>query len=548
MQESGFDLAAYALLKDSACLDYEHAENKLIPAIEPGCLVNLVQKGILYTFLQDAGAGKESHLNLFDAILKDKADFEAAKAAELAEAARAEKAAKNDENGADVAMTDAAESGTVLGDGTEPNEPEVSGMDVPFQTDILRPFIGVSPSLVLHWHPSTDVLALGTENSTAIIHALGPAGIAETVTLSHPPIIIEGVPVPSTISVVSWSPHGAMVLTAGSGGEIRAWAPDGRLKNIVNSVSLAEAAPAAILALVWNAPGLFVLSINAHNTVSVWEGTTLALILEIHGIEEAVDVESHACWLSDLKFAMTTRKHAIQILSVNLALPYGENLVPVGQLLGHENAITSICFSPISKLLATASDTDYAIKVWNSMLSQDALELNTTTEKLPDLQYHTLPIVALHWLCRPQDVQGNELLSVSMEGAVNIWDAFTGDALVSANIFNNPDNFQVPEDEDDLSISTKNSLVFAAAVSPNSHVLAIGDDSGNVSVWDIHTAKYKGTTGFLRCLGIFAIANTPEDSSSSGIGICDLVWDSKGHFITVCYKGRDSVIIKWDKH
>ncbi|KAM9886125.1 hypothetical protein OXX69_013852, partial [Metschnikowia pulcherrima] len=75
MQESGFDLAAYAFSKDSACLEYEHAENRLIPAIEPGSLVNLVQKGILYTFLEDAADGKKTRLNVLDALLKSKADF-----------------------------------------------------------------------------------------------------------------------------------------------------------------------------------------------------------------------------------------------------------------------------------------------------------------------------------------------------------------------------------------------------------------------------------------------------------------------------------------
>ncbi|GEQ72653.1 hypothetical protein JCM33374_g6340 [Metschnikowia sp. JCM 33374] len=551
LQESGFDLAAYAFSKDSACLEYEHAKNKLIPAIEPGCLINLVQKGILYTFLKDAEEGKESRLNLLDAILKDKADFDTDQGSVLVKSPDADQTTNNDQKSAhDSQDVNMADTGECLdhSDGTSCSpEGDVNGIDLPFQTDILRSFITLSPSLVSDWHNSTDVFALGNENSTAVIYALGHNGIAETVTLNHPPIVVDDVHVPNPISVVSWSPQGSMVLTAGVGGEIRAWAPDGRLKNIVNSVAVSEHAPATIQSLVWNTSGSLVLSINIHNSVSVWEGSTLTLLSELHGIEEAITVDSHACWVSDSKFAMTTRKNSIQIFSLNVALPYGENLLAVGQLLGHANTITNICFSPISKLLASASDVDYVIKVWNSSSTQDALELNAVAEKLPNLSYHTSPIIALTWLSHSGDVQGNELLSVSMEGSVNIWDAFTGDAIVSANVFKNPDNFKFSE-ENDINISTKNSLVFAAAVSPNSKFLAIGDDSGNVSVWDIHPAKYKNTKEFLRCLGIFAAVEKDANIGSSEIGICDLVWDSKNHFITVSYKGRESAILKWEKN
>ncbi|OBA21248.1 WD40 repeat-like protein [Metschnikowia bicuspidata var. bicuspidata NRRL YB-4993] len=545
LQESGFDLAAYAFQKDSACLDYEYSTNRLLPAIQPGCLVNLVQKGMLYTFLEDSAAGKPLRLNLVDSVLKDKTDFDAAQGAEWARAPGARPnpsaPAGTDTDTPDVAMQDAR--GPEAPGALAPPQPP--GPDLPFQTAVLRAFAACAPSLLLHWHPSTDVLALGTERSTAVIHALGAAGIAETVTLSHPPTMAGGTPVPSAVCAVSWSPQGSLVLTAGAGGEIRAWAPDGRLKNIVNSVASSEGAPAGVHALVWNTSGLLVLSISSHNCVGVWEGATLAPVLQWAEPEPASG-ETHACWLGELKFAMTTRKHGIRIVAVNAAQLPAEALLAVGQLPGHTHSICDLCFSPVSKLLASASDVDYAIKVWNSLLSEDALELNVAAERLPGLLYHTLPIVALAWLSRAGDVQGNELLSVSMEGSVNVWDAFSGDALVSANVFKNPDNFEFPEDQPDVHVSTKNSLVYAAAVAPNSRVLALGDDSGNVTIWDIHPARYRGTREFLRCLGLFA-ADSADSPDVPVVGICDLVWDSKSRFLTVCYKGRESVILLWDK-
>ena len=50
LQESGYDLSAYALDQQSQCSEYENnpTTQELIQKIKPGCLVDLIQKGILY--------------------------------------------------------------------------------------------------------------------------------------------------------------------------------------------------------------------------------------------------------------------------------------------------------------------------------------------------------------------------------------------------------------------------------------------------------------------------------------------------------------------
>lgn len=516
LQESDFGLAAYALQKDSSCLDYENNTNKLVQLIEPGCLVNLVQKGILYSLLEDSADENPDRMHLINAILKDKAAFIEAEA----------KRDKPHESTAapDVAMKEAEEPAAE-------NEDESGALATDkFVTKILHPFSSFSPSLASSWHPNTEAFAVGNEDSNAVIHALGASGILESVTLSHPPVIVNDKPVENPIVTVSWSPQGTMVLTSGMSGEIRAWTPDGRLKNIVNSLSEHVLVPAAISSLVWNPRGLLLLSIDVHNTLRVWDGQTLLAVSELKGGPEPT-AELHACWVSETKFAATTRKNGIKIFSVGTHEP----LVPVGQLSGHQHSISNLCFSPISKLLASASDHDYEIKVWNSLLTLDAVELNVAHEQASHVQYHTTPIICLEWLCTAGDVQGNLLLSVSMEGTVNIWDAFTGDCILSTNIFKNGDNYNFAED--DTAVATANALVFSAAVSPDGKYLAVGDDSGNVSFWDIHVGGYKAGGDVLRCLGIYALETKSE------YGICDLSW-GKG-YLSACYKGRDSVLLQW---
>lgn len=555
LQESGYEIAAFALQKKSQCLEYEHEKNRFIESIEPGCLVNLVQKGILYTFVEDAAEGKEERLTLVNALIREnevsKAENETTQTLPL----------KSQANGGlapDVEMKDAI----AVTETEERQKDDVSTSEtgesekitpLPFTTTILKPFLHFSPSVAAQWHPHSEVFAFGRDDASALIHALDSHGVVESVTLNHPPVLMDEHPVSNEISTVTWAPQGTMILTSGIDGEIRAWTPDGRLKNIVNSAIDSDRVPATLHSLLWNSRGLLLLTIDVNNTVGLWNGATLAPVGEIvqppasnpHTIPSTHNDQVGqppqivtACWVSDSKFAILTSKNAIKIYSVNALAPFDTSVMAVGQLVGHANAISAILFGNVSKLLASASDTDYIIKVWNSSLSQDALELNVASEHDPNVCYHTTPIVCLSWLSRAGDIQGNELISVSMDGAVNVWDAFSGESIVSASIFKNPDNFRF---EEDIDIDQKYALVFAATVSPDSKYLAIGDDMGNVSIWDIQLLHYRGVNDLLRCVGFYAVGKKED------VGICDIVWDAKGTHLCVSYKGVDSIVLEWSE-
>lgn len=69
-QEAGYDLSAFTFDRQSQCLKYEHAENeKIIEKIEPGCLIDLVQKGILYT-IAESDAKDDSDYTLLGALVQ----------------------------------------------------------------------------------------------------------------------------------------------------------------------------------------------------------------------------------------------------------------------------------------------------------------------------------------------------------------------------------------------------------------------------------------------------------------------------------------------
>ncbi|CAK7891735.1 SIR4-interacting protein Sif2p [[Candida] anglica] len=597
LQESGHDLAAYALEKHSKCSSYEHNKNlDIIKRIEPGCLVELVQKGILYSLSERAsknvtkGSGQEeqeqesplgSVLTFFGAVLSNESEkLERELIKENVNESAATTKSKQVGDDEDVDMVDAddtnVESSNKNGTSTSTNnnnnnnnknevKSESPSSSLPphkFTTREISPSISFPESITSHWHPKSEVFAYGKEDSTAVIVALSDHSIAESVTLRHPTLTGD---VLNEINIVSWAPAGNVIITNSINGELRAWSPDGKLKNIANTATLAsddELQPSAstmISSLLWSESGSFLLSIDINNHVCLWDGSNLQLVQQIAaeplpGQSTATIIPTVACWLDDNRFALSTMKHGIKIFGISSSgspglSPYGvqqQNIPakPLGLLSGHEHTISILQFNHISKLLASCSDFDYNIKIWQSNSLQHSLELNV--EASEDYTLHAAPIVTLEWIDK------YILLSVSMDGVVNIWNVKGGEAqiLISANVSAaGPESFQyegkTPEDTDEKELQSKGISIFNATVSLNRKWLVLGDDSGRVSVWDISLDHYpQGRSKWLYCVGEYKLAD--DVASTSERGICDITWSKRSNKVCVSYKGHDSIVFDWE--
>ncbi|KAK6203407.1 WD40-repeat-containing domain protein [Scheffersomyces amazonensis] len=553
LQESGFDLAAFALEKHAHCSEYEREDNEtIISKIQPGCLVNLVQKGILYSVAEDeaidpSSSSFKNSLNLFGALLRE--EIENGKSKDEGDLNGDEETSrfllkseaklngnKPDENSMEI------DSGDIESTNSNTNSVIVNEE---FSTKVLSSKIIFDESLVSSWHPSTEVFAYGKQNSTAIINAIKDGSIAESVNLLHPNVLNSN----NEINIVSWSPQGNVIITGGTDGELRAWSPDGKLRNIAHLFN--DEIPEernnnspTITDLIWSQTGHLLLCIDTHGQVSLWDGNTLTLLKQINPPHNSENSESviAACWLSNDKFAISTSKFSIKIYSVYIE-QQSADVQTVGFLHGHENVISILKLNEISKLLASASDYDYQIKVWSRGASQEGIDLNISGD---GIKSHNSPLISLEWLENINDE--SILLSVSIDGTLNIWNAITRDNLVSTELFKNHDNFKLNE-ESHIQIN-EDSLVFACALSPNLKYLAIGDDYGKVTIWDVSqdSIKQSKKQKFLKCLGIFDIQlpNIEQDSTTEhNTGICDIKWDTNSHNISVSYVGITSVILEW---
>ncbi|CAX41066.1 histone deacetylase subunit, putative [Candida dubliniensis CD36] len=552
LQESGYDLSAYALDQQSQCSEYENnpTTQELIQKIKPGCLVNLIQKGILY-MVAEQEATDSANLSLYGALIQD--DLKNLQ----------DNNSSNGSNGTRFALKSEIEANGKIKDPAEtPNDDVTQDIEmtddmdqeihqksiIEFETKLLLPQLTFAPSLTCDWHPTSEVFAYGKDDGSATINALKDGKIIETRTLTHPNLLN----IKNQINIVSWSPQGNLLITCGANSELRAWSPDGKLKNIASTIadeviSLESTTKltSIISSLSWSPTGKFLLSIDSRNQVCIWDGTTISLIKQIKNLEINDDSVVCFCWLSEDKFAVTTNTNGIKIYDILAPSHFGSQLDvhPIGLLNGHKHDISLMKLNPKTKLLATCSDFDYSIKVWSSSSSQECLDLNINPEKKYTLKLHSAPMIGLIWL---PDTNSNErsnlLLSVSMEGALNIWDAQTSESIKSSELFNNKDNFT--DEMKDVHDTIKDVLVFNAVLSPDGKYLALGDDYCRVTIWDVDTTHYLDEPkDFVRCKAVYKPELSPEDKLKATIGICDMKWDHESKSICVSYNGMESVII-----
>lgn len=568
LQESGQELAAFALDKHTKCLSYEHDKKQLILShIEPGCLVKLVQRGILFTIAKeetDNIDGDEGKLSLLGALAKED---------ELM------REINNNENGGTLNGSSSAQQER---DRNAAMDIDMKGADL-VENDgritnrVLKrvySMVDFPESFTAQWHPNTDVFAYGTGNSKAVINAIRGGKIAETVTLNHPNIIDYSNELlnerANEITTVSWSPKGNVLVTAGVDGQLRAWSPDGKLKNVSSTAGDIETElPTAanttskirtlIGKLIWSLSGNYILSIDTNNQVVLLDGNHLKPIKVVRALTTPVEDITlfDACWLDDHKFALSTSKKGINIYSIvelNSDEVYKKELYPhtydnievnqIGSLPGHNNEVSCLCFSNNLKLLASCSDTDYSIRIWRSNSSYNFLELDATRE-LKRAFNHLSPIICLTWLTQEEKF----LLSISMEGIVNIWDGTNGKAVKSVSLALCLEESILEGLEVSLS-SLKNMLIYTAAVSPDGKWIALGDGSGRITVWDITVGdETKGNANFLKCVGLYerpsSVSNDekPEEKAV----ICELAWDQSSKKVAASYQGSSSVIFDWDE-
>lgn len=465
LQESGYDLAAFAFDKQSLCLKYEENKNlEILSKIEPGYLVNLVQKGLLYSLTEEdikRDSAKSETLSFFGSLLNNEKDIELYKTFKF-----------------------------------ENNESPVSDMDVDEEVKVevqeLQPTTEFSESLLSKWNPSTNILAhIDNESNLSL-------GKYEKNNFASNKVIKTG-----TLTAFQWNPSGKTIITTNIAGDLCLWSSEGDLRSMTKGVLKSEDnKPSYIVEILWSTDGQFFLTSDSNGRICLWESSSLNLIQEMNKSTDKWSI----CWLDNFKFSLSTKPGSIILYQISSDFTSNYNVKILGNLDGHKGTVSNLQFNDNSKYLSSYSEVDGVIKLWTSSITAGEVTLNLEDKKI-------LPLVSMDWFNK-----GENLITVSIDGTILEWNITDKSLKSQVNIFKH--------------LKVKNSLVYASIISPDERWLAIGDDSGNVFIWDVinHHVKAK----FIKSI------------DETNKGLCDLSWDESSTSLSVAYKGLQSVVLKWD--
>ena len=211
-------------------------------------------------------------------------------------------------------------------------------------------------------------------------------------------------------------------------------------------------------------------------------------------------------------------------------------------LQGHSSSVNSVCFSPDGNTIASGSD-DKTFKLWDTKTGT----LKTT------LTGHSRDVMSV---CFSPD--GNTIASGSWDKTIKLWDASTG-RLKTTLKGNNSLSL--------LFSQGHNSLVFSVCFSPDGKTIASGSGDKSIKLWDASTGTLKTTLKDSNAVG--SVCFSPDgDTIASGSGDKGIkLWDARtgtlkttltevGNYVTsVCFSpdgntiasvGGDKTIKLWD--
>jgi WD40 repeat protein/serine/threonine protein kinase len=319
--------------------------------------------------------------------------------------------------------------------------------------------------VMVSWSPDGKRLLTGSGDGTAKIWDV-----------DHDPGLVHFKAHPAPVTSLSWSPEGQRLATASFGGPAKVWnAADGRpwltvegQRDGLDAVSWSpdgkrlatgsfdETAQVSAVTgeremltlkgrgICWSPDGTRLATVSEDGTAKIWDSVDGHPIHHLQGHRGAV---TSVCWSPDGKRLATGGVDGAAII---WDATVGQPLLPIKE---HTSGVRSIAWSPDGTRLATGND-DGTANVWNLGGGGKSLPFRGLSSLHAQVGHEQYQITSLSW-----SPDGTRLATGSGEGTAKVWDAASGQELLS------------------LQGNT-------VSWSPDGNRLAIGSADGTVRIWE----------------------------------------------------------------
>lgn len=452
LQETGHELTSLALQEETRVLEFDDQYKQHIPI---GTLVNLIQKGILYSECEllvnvfdknENNLGKNSikeklqlkpfdeQFNLVNALKLDKIPELAMKGRFALRHDEIE--LRNENNANNNEEANSADIDTKSNDNKTQNDIFTNKPLISHETYSLY---SINDTIISQWNSKDPyMLATGFINSTARIYKFKMNEtndkflIDQTFELKHPfitdftdltsnddPLHNKNTTQNTTnrVTCLQWSHDGKNLITCVENGEIRLWNNNGELQNVFNFHKT------SIISCKWNNDDNIFITLDINNIAILWNVHTGTILQHfeltntnnstVESTNSQIDINGIDLeWVDNDKFVLPSGKGMISVYDI-----YDKQ--NIGKLVGHKQMITCIKFNQSSRMLATSAD-DFNIRIW----------VGNSNNSNYCFMGHSQNIIALDWINK------DLLISSSMDGTVRIWSIFNKRLIGLANDIN----------------------------------------------------------------------------------------------------------------
>ncbi|CAI4055447.1 hypothetical protein SKDZ_02G2090 [Saccharomyces kudriavzevii ZP591] len=527
-QEMGHEVSALALQDETRVLEFDEKYKEHIPL---GTLVNLVQRGILYTESDllvdskgDISSLDEHHLsenfNLVQALQVDKEKFP--EISSKGRFALQHNFGSDDSGKYDASASYRAGQETGVATSTTGANNSLDGF-----VKTLKEIAKLNKIVSSTWNPlDASILAYGERDSVAKL-----AKIIETdperethwevtviAELRHPfALSASSGKTTNQVTCLAWSHDGNSIVTGVENGELRLWNKVGALQNVLNF----HRTP--IVSIKWNKDGTHFISMDVENVTILWSVLS-GTVMQHFELKESsshstnaedsnsnsedslgVDVE----WVDDDKFVIPGPKGAIFVYQIT-------EKAPIGKLIGHHGSISVLNFNNVNKLLLSASD-DGTLRIWHGG--------NGNSQNC--FYGHSQSIISASW------VSDDRVISCSMDGSVRLW-SLRDNMLLALSIMDG-----IP--------------IFVGRLSQDKEKYAVAYMDGQVNIYDLKKlgsklANLKQQSMFSSNCSSIAIPQpiplyASYQSSQDNNYVFDLSWNRTGDKISIAYSLDEGSIV-----